>query len=125
MTVHRGQRARRIEVYHVLVVVLDLRQTLDQPLAICLVARFARPDHVRIYTDSHFASPLRLRSTFAGTPPTIAYAGTFLFTTAPAATTEPRPIVTPSRIMAPEPIQQSSSTTMPWRVTPCCLMGTS
>ena len=44
----------------------------------------------------------------AGTPETIAYSGTFLVTTAPAATTQPLPNVTPPSILAPAPTQQSS-----------------
>ena len=43
----------------------------------------------------------------AGIPPTIAYGGTFLFTTARAKTTAPSPIITPPNNKAPSPIQQS------------------
>ena len=42
---------------------------------------------------------------FAGTPPTIVLAGTSLLTTAPAATIEFSPMVTPGKIVAPAPIQ--------------------
>ena len=48
---------------------------------------------------------------FAGTPPTIANGGTSRVTTAPAATTLPRPSVTPGRIVARVPIQTWSSIT--------------
>ena len=41
----------------------------------------------------------------AGIPPTTAYGGTSFVTTAPAATIEPSPSVTPLVITAPEPIQ--------------------
>ena len=47
----------------------------------------------------------------AGTPPTIASGGTSRVTTAPAATTQPRPSVTPGRIVARVPIQTLSSMT--------------
>ena len=51
--------------------------------------------------------------TFAGFPPTIAHSGTSRVTTAPAASTECAPTVTPSSTMAPEPTQTSSPMTMP------------
>ena len=41
---------------------------------------------------------------FAGTPPTIVFAGTSLETTAPAATIEFSPMVTPGSIVAAAPI---------------------
>ena len=41
---------------------------------------------------------------FAGTPPTTVFAGTSLETTAPAATTEFSPMVTPGNIVAAAPI---------------------
>jgi hypothetical protein len=40
----------------------------------------------------------------AGTPPTTLFSGTSLVTTAPAATTEFSPMVTPGKIAAPAPI---------------------
>lgn len=43
--------------------------------------------------------------TFAGTPPTTAFSGTFFETAAPAAITAPSPMVTPGSIVAFEPIQ--------------------
>ncbi len=49
----------------------------------------------------------------AGLPPTIAPAGTFFVTTAPAASTERSPMATPSRITTWDPIQTSSPTVMP------------
>lgn len=45
--------------------------------------------------------------TFAGTPPTRVLSGTFLVTTAPAATTTPLPMVTPGQIVLCPPIQTS------------------
>ncbi len=42
--------------------------------------------------------------TFAGTPATTVFSGTSLVTTAPAATTELSPIVTPGSIVAFDPI---------------------
>ena len=45
--------------------------------------------------------------TLAGTPPTIAYGGTSLTTTAPAATQAPLPICTPPFIRTCEPIHTS------------------
>ena len=41
---------------------------------------------------------------FAGTPPTIVFGGTSAVTTAPAATTEFSPMVTPGNIVAAAPI---------------------
>ena len=41
----------------------------------------------------------------AGTPPTTVFAGTSFLTTAPAATPECSPMVTPGSIVAPAPIQ--------------------
>lgn len=46
-----------------------------------------------------------LRITFAGTPPTIVFGGTSLVTTAPAATIEFSPIVTPEVMVQFAPIQ--------------------
>lgn len=43
--------------------------------------------------------------TRAGTPPTIAYLGTLIVTTAPAATTLPRPRQTPLRMTALDHLQ--------------------
>ena len=51
----------------------------------------------------------RSRTTRAGTPTASVRAGMDCVTTAPAPTHAPRPMVTPSRMMAPAPIQQSSS----------------
>ena len=45
--------------------------------------------------------PLKI---LAGTPPTIVFAGTSLVTTAPAATIEFSPMVTPGKIVAPAPM---------------------
>ncbi|EAR14588.1 hypothetical protein RB2501_00891 [Robiginitalea biformata HTCC2501] len=45
------------------------------------------------------------RITRAGTPATTVFGGTSLFTSAPAATTELLPTVTPGRMVAPAPIQ--------------------
>lgn len=44
----------------------------------------------------------------AGVPPAIARGGTFLVTTAPAATIAPSPMVTPLRMVARAPIQTLS-----------------
>ncbi len=48
----------------------------------------------------------------AGTPPTIAFAGTSFVTTAPAATTALSPIVTPCRMVAFEPTHTFLPNTM-------------
>ncbi|HAH1745245.1 TPA: hypothetical protein GE558_02635 [Escherichia coli] len=45
--------------------------------------------------------------TLAGTPPTIAYGGTSLVTTEPAAMMAPVPILTPAKIVHLEPIHTS------------------
>ena len=50
----------------------------------------------------------RCRRTRAGIPPTTEKSATLSTTTAPAATTDPRPIVTPARTVAPRPTQTSS-----------------
>ena len=52
------------------------------------------------------------RITFAGTPASNDLGGHDLVTTAPAATTEPLPIVTPLSTVALQPIQTRSSITM-------------
>ena len=62
---------------------------------------------------------------FAGTPPAIEKGGKERFTTAPAANTDPLPIVTPSRMRTPLPTHTSSSSVMPRYVPPCSLIGTS
>ena len=49
---------------------------------------------------------------FAGTPPTIVFGGTSAVTTAPAATTEFSPMVTPGNIVAAAPIHALRFTTM-------------
>ncbi|KAF1357701.1 hypothetical protein EJ07DRAFT_127565, partial [Lizonia empirigonia] len=46
----------------------------------------------------------------AGLPATTVKSGTLFVTTLPAPTTHPRPIVTPGRIIAFPPIQQSCPT---------------
>lgn len=56
----------------------------------------------------YFTSCLKL-ITFAGIPPTIAYAGTSFVTTALAAITAPLPICTFGKIVALSPIQTLSS----------------
>ena len=52
--------------------------------------------------------------TLAGTPPTMEYSWTSLFTTAPDATTAPRPMVTPFKITALDPTQLSPANTTSW-----------
>jgi hypothetical protein len=59
------------------------------------------------------------RNRWAGTPATVAPAGTSCVTTAPAPTSAPAPIRTPPRITAPEPTLASSSTTVRSRVQSC------
>ena len=49
------------------------------------------------------------RIILAGTPATIVFSGTDLFTTAPAATTTRCPIFTPDKILQPLPIHTSSA----------------
>jgi hypothetical protein len=51
-------------------------------------------------------------STFAGTLPTMTLGETCAVTTAPAATTDPAPIVTPGSTVTLAPSQTSSSMTM-------------
>ena len=58
----------------------------------------------------------------AGTPPMTDSSGKLRLTTAPAAITEPWPMVTPSRIRTPFPIQTSSSSVMPFAVIGCFVM---
>src|SRR5579871_540290 len=58
------------------------------------------------------ASPRRVPSGRAGTPPTMVSGATSRVTTAPAAITAPRPIVTPGMTIAPAPIH-----TWSWIVT--------
>ncbi|KAI3584311.1 hypothetical protein IWW34DRAFT_800325 [Fusarium oxysporum f. sp. albedinis] len=58
---------------------------------------------------SHVDALFKLRINLAGTPPTNVSASTSLITTAPAATVAPLPIVTPGKIVARAPIQQSAS----------------
>ena len=55
-------------------------------------------------TQFYFQTTFSL-TTFAGTPATIAFAGTSFVTIAPAAIIAPSPIVTPLRIVAPCPTQ--------------------
>jgi hypothetical protein len=56
--------------------------------------------------NSYAAAPgSRTPTGFAGTPATIVIGATFFVTIAPAATTAPRPTVTPGRIIARDPIQ--------------------
>lgn len=52
--------------------------------------------------------PCNFLITLAGTPPASEYSGISLVTTAPEAIVDPFPIVTPGRIIALAPIQQSS-----------------
>ena len=49
---------------------------------------------------------------FAGTPPTMVFGGTSAITTAPAATTEFSPMVTPGKIVAAAPIHALRFTTI-------------
>src|ERR1019366_8469342 len=55
------------------------------------------------------ASSSRSRIKRAGTPPTMLFGGTSRVTTAPAATTDPRPTVTPGRIVTRDEIHTPSS----------------
>src|SRR3954470_20249523 len=55
--------------------------------------------------QSREASKPVIRISFAGTPATIALAGTSLVTTAPAPTIAPSPIVTPGTTVTPAPSQ--------------------
>ena len=61
---------------------------------------------------------LVLTSSIAATPSTTEYGGILSRTTVPADMTLPLPICAPSRKVTFAPIQQSSSITMPSRVTP-------
>ena len=69
----------------------------------------ARP---RLAAQRRLTGVSRIRNTRAGTPPTTAFAGTSLVTTAPAPTIALSPTVTPRRIWAPWPIH----TLLPTRV---------
>ena len=55
-----------------------------------------------LYRDANCQLSIDLM-TFAGTPPTMVFAGTSFVTTAPAATMALSPMVTPERIVAFEP----------------------
>lgn len=61
--------------------------------------------------------------TFAGTPPTMAYGGTSLVTTEPAAITEPVPIQIPDFNNTSCPIQTSFPTIIPVSLDLCGLKG--
>jgi hypothetical protein len=63
--------------------------------------------------------------TWAGFPATMLKGGTSLVTTAPAATMEPFPTVTPANRIELAAIQQSSSILTKERETPCSIMGLS
>src|SRR5690606_730993 len=81
-----------------------------KPTIICGDA--ARTQHSNLH-DSIPSVSFRCLIIRAGEPATIAKAGTSLVTTLPAATMAPEPMRTPSRMIAPAPIQQSFSTTIP------------
>lgn len=59
----------------------------------------------------------------AGTPPMMLYGATSLVTTAPAAMTDPVPMVTPGKIVARAPSHTLSSMTTGEWVMPCSLIG--
>src|SRR5690606_19248649 len=66
-------------------------------------------DHVALLSMSAGVPLARMR---AGTPATVAWAGTSLVTTAPAPTRAPSPMVMPGRMVALEPMETPSSTTV-------------
>lgn len=70
--------------------------------------------------EIHRVDYSRIRNTFAGTPPTIAFFGTSLTTSDRAATTAPSPIVTPLSTVTPWPIHTLSPITMGPRVSFGC-----
>ena len=69
--------------------------------------------HVYIVFKTTYSISVIELSNFAGTPPTIVFAATFLVTTAPAATMAFSPIVTPGNTVTPAPNHAFCLMTMP------------